>query len=313
MTENLSIIDHIIYEGMSVGMKALVRISGGTGNQFFQIGFGNFLSEQFGFVVTYDVSFFKLAPDVSTPRIFQGETIFPIGKYEDHGIFRIEKLRAVINTLQVPKIFKRVLWSIILAKRLIFNRQILHYSFNQSAVMSLFGRYFTHVYIGDWQNFRFVTKEFISSVNYQLSCRSDVSHLDDSIDFIGIHVRRGDYLDMNSIHQVLGSSYYEKAICLLVQKDSTLRILVFSDDESGAGDLLNCDREIVFASSLVNDDLDQVYLMSKMRYLVIANSSFSLMAALLGERSNSVIAPSTWFVKSHHMNGPPLPSHWEII
>ena len=313
MTENLSTMDLIIDEGMSVGMKALVRVSGGTGNQFFQIGFGNFLSEQLGFVVNYDVSAYSIPPDGSTPRVFHGKTIFPKGRYVDHGVIQIEKLRAVIDNLRAPKIFKKVVWLIVLVKRMTINRQILHYSFRDSKLVSLGGSYFTHVFIGDWQNAKFLTKEFISSVNFELSCHSIVNYFDDSMDFIGVHVRRGDYLDVNSIHKVLDSRYYEKAIDFYLQKNPTLRVMVFSDDENGAGNLLDFSREIVFASNLANDVLSQIYLMSKMRYLVIANSSFSFMAALLGETTKSVIAPSTWFVEKHHNNWPPLPSHWVII
>lgn len=294
-------------------MKALVRISGGIGNQFFQIGFGNFLAEQFDSNVTYDISFFSSVPVGTTPRIFQGESIFPEGKYENHGLVRIEKIRAEVNKLPIPRVLKRIYWAMFLIKKILVNRQIIQFNFKASKVMSIMGKHLTHVYIGDWQDSGFITKNFVRAVNYQMACHSNVSDYNQLQEFIGVHVRRGDYLDANSIHEVLDSRYYDQAIDILFEENHSLKIMVFSDDENAALNLINKQGEIALASSLTNDDLTQIYLMSKIKYLVVANSSFSVMAALLRDSSNSVIAPAVWFVSTQNIKSPPLPRNWKII
>ena len=51
---------------------------------------------------------------------------------------------------------------------------------------------------------------------------------------VGIHVRRGDYLLKPSVHPVLPSSYYERAIAEIQRRlglsTSHLLVFVFSDD-----------------------------------------------------------------------------------
>jgi hypothetical protein len=298
---------------MSVGMKAVIRISGGIGNQFFQIGFGDFLAETFYSNVTYDISFFSSTPAGTTPRVFQGESIYPQGVYGNHGLFRIEMMRDKVNNLPIPRVLKRISWMMILLKRLLVNRQLIQFHFNQTYMMSFFGKHFTHVFIGDWQDSGFITKNFVDIVNSQMSVHSKISDVNQLQKYLAVHVRRGDYLDSNSIHQVLDSSYYDQAIDTLVKENDSLQIIVFSDDENGALNLLKKHGEIVLASSLTKDDLAQIYLMSKMKYLVIANSSYSLMAALLRDRSNSVIAPKVWFASGESIKSPSIPTNWKII
>lgn len=294
-------------------MRALVRVSGGTGNQFFQIGFGNFLIEQFGFSVTYDISFFTSKPNESTHRIFRGDVIFPEGKYENQNLLQIEKKRARVEKLRMPKIIKHIIWKTILLKLFCAKRQIVFHDFKPSRLKNLSYKHFTHVYIGDWQNYRYITESFVGVVNSQLSRINMISKLDCLNDYLGIHIRRGDYLDDNSIHKVLDWKYYYEAMTAISERKPSLKLLVFSDDESAALDLITNYSGTVMASSLTKDDLNQIYAMSQMNYLVISNSSFSFMAALLGKKSKFVVAPSQWFKLLDKKELPLVPSNWKII
>lgn len=112
-------------------------------------------------------------------------------------------------------------------------------------------------------------------------------------DYCAIHVRLGDY--DGGYHPRLDMRYYELAI---KHFDKT-KFLVFSDDEEKAFNIfldlqlrMNTDFEIVSGK----DYLQSFKLMKSCRHFIIGNSSYSAMAAILGEAPDKkIIAPSPWF------------------
>jgi hypothetical protein len=105
-------------------------------------------------------------------------------------------------------------------------------------------------------------------------------------EFIALHVRRGDYLDLQYVHPVCTVEYYEKALNLL----PNLPVYVFSDDIDWCKQTFTDDRFSFFNGNFIED----FELMSKGSYHIIANSSFSWWAAWLSD-SKKVIAPTNWF------------------
>tara|TARA_R110002096_G_scaffold269563_2_gene463414 strand:+ start:2200 stop:2913 length:714 start_codon:yes stop_codon:yes gene_type:complete len=108
--------------------------------------------------------------------------------------------------------------------------------------------------------------------------------LDD--DYIGIHVRRGDYLNHPTIHPTCSMEYYEEALSMLPDRP----VKVFSDDPKWCAKNFKGDR---FEISQ-RDFMEDFELLSKCNYHIIANSSFSWWAAWLSN-SKKVIAPDKWF------------------
>lgn len=127
--------------------------------------------------------------------------------------------------------------------------------------------------------------------------------LDD--DYIGIHVRRGDYLNHPTVHPTCSMDYYEEALSMLPDRP----VKVFSDDPAWCAKNFKGSRfEII-----KKDFLEDFELLSKCSYHIIANSSFSWWAAWISN-SKKVIAPSKWF----GFNGPGsakdiVPSNWSKI
>ena len=103
---------------------------------------------------------------------------------------------------------------------------------------------------------------------------------------IGIHVRRGDYLNLQDVHPVCSMEYYEKALKELPD----LPVYIFSDDIDWCKDNFKGDR-FKFSDQNFIEDFE---LMTKCSYHIIANSSFSWWAAWLSD-SKKVIAPAKWF------------------
>ena len=104
---------------------------------------------------------------------------------------------------------------------------------------------------------------------------------------ISLHVRRNDYKNYSHIHTLQTKEYYEAALALF-PKD--LKVTVFSDEMEWCKQTFIGDR-FVFINEM---DYIEIYIMTKMKYHVIANSSFSWWGAWMGD-SEIVVAPKNWF------------------
>jgi hypothetical protein len=119
---------------------------------------------------------------------------------------------------------------------------------------------------------------------------ADVLSLDNTV---AVHVRRGDYMNLQSNYATLTADYYRRALDE-IGEDS--KVVLFSDDiewcESTLAPLL--EENVV----LVRGEMDiiDLFLMSRMKHNVIANSTFSWWGALLNENPNKkVVCPLEWF------------------
>ena len=127
--------------------------------------------------------------------------------------------------------------------------------------------------------------------------------------YISLHIRRGDYLHLQSFHPVPPIEYYTEAL----KKLPDLPVFIFSDDPEWCSSISEFDADRFLISESNTADFDMC-LMSMCNYHIIANSSFSWWGAWLAQ-SEKVIAPKEWF-------GPSLSQHntsdlycdgWEVI
>lgn len=105
-----------------------------------------------------------------------------------------------------------------------------------------------------------------------------------------IHVRRGDYLDLTHLHPVLDMDYYNKAMSIL----NLNYYHVYSNDIQWC--ISNMGDQNYYSSLPAILDLVK---MTSHTWMIIGNSSFSLMAAILNKNAEKVIAPKEWLGKSH--------------
>lgn len=119
-------------------------------------------------------------------------------------------------------------------------------------------------------------------------------------DYCALHWRAGDYgpqtspqhPDGNHYHPRMALDYYEPAI---KQFGSKQKFMVFSDDIEGAGRMLQ-HLGVAFSLSTGRDYMDDFKLMKRCSSFVISNSSYSAMAAVLGDAPDKqVVAPFPWF------------------
>lgn len=127
---------------------------------------------------------------------------------------------------------------------------------------------------------------------------------------ISLHVRRGDYVNLPSHHPIQEIEYYNKCLEILPEYEN---LAVFSDDIEW------CNRNFQFKNILFIEsekDYIEMFLMSKCRHHIIANSSFSWWGAWLNQNENKkVIAPKKWFGNnlSHLDTKDIYPDNWIII
>lgn len=114
-----------------------------------------------------------------------------------------------------------------------------------------------------------------------------------------IHIRRGDYLNLQETHPVQGMNYFMKAIKKM-PKDC--HFLIFSDDIAWCkGNFPDMPEKFLFIEG--QSDIEDLYAMSMCDNNIICNSTFSWWAAFLnGNKDKVVVAPKTWF-------GPKLAHH----
>jgi len=118
-------------------------------------------------------------------------------------------------------------------------------------------------------------------------------------DLCAVHVRLGDYgpqaspqhPDGNSYHPRMDRNYLEPAMALF---GSTQKFLVFSDGIDECKATLGVGGNVTYSEGL--NYLDDFRLLKSCRHFIISNSSFSAIAAVLGEAPDKqVVAPEPWF------------------
>jgi hypothetical protein len=118
---------------------------------------------------------------------------------------------------------------------------------------------------------------------------------------ISIHIRRGDYIEN---HQVYGGIctelYYKKAIELMKAKYPDAFFFIFSNEpewaEKWIQNTYNGENNfVIIEGSTEAEGYLDMYLMSKCKHHIIANSSFSWWGAWLNpNQDKTVIAPDKW-------------------
>lgn len=115
-----------------------------------------------------------------------------------------------------------------------------------------------------------------------------------SINYVGIHVRRGDYVGGTYHTNLFEKGYYERAMNLFMPGIESMnypRFMVFSDD------IPWCKKQAIFKDCIFagGNEIDDMNLLASCKGIIMANSSFSWWASYLSKAR--VVAPKedTWF------------------
>jgi hypothetical protein len=286
--------------------KTEVYLFGGLGNQLFQYFFGQYLSKIQGLEVLYN---FEISSHFGNNH---GNELI---KYFDDERKELKAKKFIKIRILLLRIFLKLdaIWP--KASRLIHKK--LYISSKPGWDDYLLNKKNFFKYFGYFQTWRFFTEIkgreiFFSNLKYELSEKYHLMLQDiRSQDAIGIHLRRGDYVQLAGTYGLLDIRYYKAALIQLgANKSST--IFVFSDEiPSSKKYFRDLEKEYNFRYVEEFNAIESLILLGKCTKICISNSTFGYWGAQLGEPTE-VVAPSKWF---RNMQDPIdlMPPSWKRI
>ena len=114
---------------------------------------------------------------------------------------------------------------------------------------------------------------------------------------VSIHVRRGDYLKLGCFQRFGGictEAYYQQAVSVVEQQVKQPKYFVFSDDIPWSRENLSIQDPVYVEWNQGDDSIYDMYLMSRCKYHIIANSTFGYWGAFISQ-DPLVVYPKKWF------------------
>lgn len=285
----------------------IVRIWEGLGNQLFQYAYARALKER-GYEVSLDLN--KTYDD-------------SFEKYDNHS----PRTNSIQNyNLTIPQADTRSIRRYrYLSKRTTIDKTINHmalkgawfFPFYEETTQAFSEKSFFQRHVGyikgwfqDERYFKDIRSILLSELAPKESMDSDLmfQSIVRERNSISVHFRRGDYV---RIGHALNEFYYTRAIDALKKYCDNPVFYVFSDDIKWVKRYIDFGSECVF----VNEDkkfmdYQELYMMSKCKYNIISNSTFSWWGAWLNDHPDKVvIAPSKWFSGQKRI----VPKEWVIV
>ena len=270
----------------------IVEMSGGLGNQMFQYALYRSMLAK-GIEATIDKSLYR---DVDHKDKIDIDK-FPNVSYKEADRLLSSTLRGYgYNDSCIDKIRNKLNKS---------KRNLYHEDLDRGYQPEIFE--FKNAYLnGYWQCERYFKdiKEEIKN-DFRFPCESSndeqivklVKELE-SCNSISVHIRRGDYLKPELIGifgNVCTVDYYNNAIEYIRKHVDNPVFYFFSDDMNWVKDTFKSDSYRYVNEDGAFDGLTDMYLMSRCRHNIIANSSFSWWGAWLNKHDdNIVVCPNRW-------------------
>ena len=129
---------------------------------------------------------------------------------------------------------------------------------------------------------------------------------------VGLHIRRGDYLNLKESFGLLSKGYYFDALRRLKEQLQYEEIWVFSDDTDLAGLVLGDIKgtRYIIPPNDSNPE-ESMFLMAQCSALIISNSTFAWWAGVING-GNMVCYPKPWFLAAEYSADLLLPE-WQAI
>lgn len=264
-----------------------VGLLGGLGNQLFQASTGLALARRLGARLEFDISRYR----EGTARRYE------LGPFT-HGATPIRanpsalgKLLSKAGKKLMPGRFQRPAgW-----RGAIFRERGFAYD---SAIETIAGSCFLSGYFQSEKYFRPFAPDIRAAFDLEKAATPRALDFRRSMPAgsLAVHVRIGDYASQAfaKVHAVLTPDYYRAAVEALCTREKIARIYLFTDTPEIAPALVPPGSAFELVTGFgAHDDM---YLMSRARHHVIANSTFSWWGAwLCPEAGGTTIAPAQWF------------------
>ena len=284
-----------------------ISLNGGLGNQMFQYAFGRSLSLRLGSELSLDICGFKR--DHFYRRNYELCVFNLAGNIKLSNNKILSLIAWKINSLEC----RNIITDKIYGKKLIIEG-------NPDNFLKRFSCIDAPGYVaGYWQNENYFIsiKKIIKSdfeINVELSESTKVlaKLIQSAENSVSIHVRRNheklfnDTTENNNNKIAINLNYYKESIKIISEKVSNPTFFIFSDNQEWARKNLSFISNAKFIDSTGRPGFEDLYLMTRCLYHIIANSSFSWWGAWLSinDGNQIVIAPKNIIYT------PPIPSIW---
>lgn len=280
----------------------IVNITGGLGNQMFQYAFALALKHRYPnekILIDkqhYHSLFFKKFKGINLHNGFEINKIFPNASLPIAKAYDLVRISYWIPNYVLSRIGRKFLPK---RKAEYIPPYSLNYSFDEKAV-DIKGNCY---YEGYWQcpkYFDNIKDQIISTFQFPLPNNYNKKILRDieSSLSVGIHVRRGDYLNEPEFRGICDINYYKEAILEIKENYPQCKFFIFSNDFAWCREnLIPLFGDNAFEFVTENKGVDSfwdMFLMTRCKFLIIANSSFSWWGAYLNENVQKVYAPYPW-------------------
>jgi len=280
----------------------IVNITGGLGNQMFQYAFALALKKKhpeekvYIDIQHYNTIFFKKFKGINLHNGYEIDKVFPNANIPVACFCQLAKISYWIPNYVLSRIGRKLLP---LRKTEYMPPYSMNYTYDKDALDRKGDCY----YEGYWQSAHHYTdvKEELQRVyahpepnEYNATYISEMENCNS----VGIHVRRGDYLNEPEFRGICGVDYYKKAIESILSDGKKHTFYIFSNDMAWCRENLTPlmqGHQFVFVS--VNKGKQScwdMFLMTHCKDLIIANSSFSWWGAFLNKNVERVYAPEPW-------------------
>lgn len=288
----------------------IVKLYGGLGNQLFQYATAYALAKKHQTQLMADLSWFHNQKKQAINRPFLLDKLGINTATANHKHLSLFFPKTQLKKLQ-KKILRRMGQLVILYEHEV---QLFKPEVKQAP---------KHTYLnGFWQTEKYF-KEYATNVISQISfgaINTSTRQYGNNIankNSVSLHVRRGDYISdnqTNKIHGVCAPDYYYEAFEKLSSRVKTDVQYIFSDDIAWCKQHLSWLPNPAYCES--NTATYDLFLMSKCKHNIIANSSFSWWGAWLNQNPDKiVIAPERWFAneKLQQQCNDIVPEKWQQV
>ena len=279
----------------------VVNISGGLGNQMFQYAFALFLKEQnpdeevLIDIQHYHSLFFKKFRGVNLHNGFEIKKVFPNANLSVANFTQLSNLSYYIPNYVLSRIARKLLPTR-------SSEYVAQYNKNYSLDIEAISRTGNCYFEGYWQCIKYYQKikpiikhHFTHAMPNQYNSQLIAKICNE--ESVGIHIRRGDYLNEPEFRGICDIEYYKKAINDIKIHIKNPKFYIFSNDinwcKQNLLPIIGYDCTFVTENKGMDSCWD-MFLMTYCKNLILANSSVSWWGAFLNKNNAKVYAPTPW-------------------
>ena len=269
----------------------IVKLMGGLGNQMFQYAAARVLSKgkiyfDYSFLDNNNISSENFSARKFELHIFCGLKVRQLNSYAKRLLLTTNKKYDTLKFL-LPSRLRKVVY--ITDENIVDSLKKKHHN----SILYLTGYFQNPTY------FNQIRKSLIDEFNFpKLDYKFGLLLIEiENLNSVAIHIRRGDYLqaNINKYHGVLPITYYKRAVSYIDERVIDPVYFIFSDDPTWCAENFTFLENKIIVSD-ANKAWVDMYLISKCKHQIIANSSFSWWGAWLNDFNEKIIiTPKNWF------------------